>query len=62
MITAALDNIEWIGAEMCPEAVAIAQARHAFWSGLSHEARLAMTEDSIVPQAVEVDTRQCSLF
>ena len=62
MITAALDGIEWIGAEMCPEAVTIAQARHAFWAGLSHEARRAMVEESIVPSRFEPDERQRSLF
>ena len=62
MITAALDGIEWIGAEMCPEAVTIAQARHAFWSGLSFEARRAMVEESIVPSRFEPDERQRSLF
>jgi len=62
MITAALDGIEWIGAEMCPEAVSIAQARHAFWAGLSHEARRAMVEESIVPSRFEPDERQRSLF
>jgi hypothetical protein len=46
MIAAALDNIEWIGAEVCPEAVLIAQARHAFWSGLSPEAIELMKKDS----------------
>lgn len=62
MITAALDGIEWIGAEMCPEAVTIAQARHAFWSGLSHEARRAMVEESIVPSSFEPDEKQLVLF
>lgn len=62
MITAALDDVEWIGAEMCPEAVTIAQARHAFWSGLSHEARRAMIDEGIVPQAIETHERQQSLF
>jgi hypothetical protein len=46
MITAVLDGIEWIGAEMCREAVTIAQARHAFWSGLSPEAIELMKKDS----------------
>jgi len=46
MIAAALDDIEWIGAEMCQEAVTIAQARHAFWSGLSPEAIELMKKDS----------------
>lgn len=62
MITAALDGIEWIGAEMCPEAVSIAQARHAFWAGLSHEARRAMVEGSIVPSSFEPDEKQLVLF
>lgn len=62
MFTAALDGIEWIGAEVCPEAVTIAQARHAFWSGLSHKARRAMVEESIVPSRFEPNERQRSLF
>jgi hypothetical protein len=62
MITAALDGIEWIGAEMCREAVTIAQARHAFWAGLSHEARRAMVEGSIVPSSFEPDEKQLVLF
>ena len=62
MLTAALDGIEWIGAEMCPEAVIIAQSRHAFWAGLSHEARRAMVEESIVPSSFEPDEKQLVLF
>jgi site-specific DNA-methyltransferase (adenine-specific) len=62
MFTAALDGIEWIGAEVCPEAVTIAQARHAFWAGLSFEARRAMIEDAIVLSRLEPDERQVSLF
>jgi hypothetical protein len=62
MLTAALDGIEWIGAEVCPEAVTIAKARHAFWAGLSFEARRAMVENDIVPPLVEIDERQVSLF
>jgi site-specific DNA-methyltransferase (adenine-specific) len=62
MLTAALDDIEWIGAEICPEAVVIAQARHAFWAGLSHEARRAMVEESIVPSSFEPDEKQLVLF
>ena len=46
MLTALLDGVEWLGAEVCPEAVTIAQARHAFWSGLSPEAIETMKKDS----------------
>ncbi len=62
MLTAAIDGIEWLGAEICPEAITIAQARHAFWTGLSHEARRAMVEESVVPSRFEPDERQRSLF
>jgi hypothetical protein len=46
MLTTAIDDIEWIGAEVCPEAVTIAQVRHAFWSSLSPEAIEIMRNDS----------------
>lgn len=62
MLTAALDGIEWIGAEMCPEAVIIAQARHAFWSGLSFDVRRAMMEDDVVPSKFEPVEHQLGLF
>lgn len=48
--------------DLCAEAVTIAQARHAFWSGLSHEARRTMVEESIVPSSSGPDERQRSLF
>jgi hypothetical protein len=62
MFTAYLDGIEWIGAEMCPEAITIANARLAFWKGLSFEARRAMIEDDIVPGRTETQPLQASLF
>lgn len=62
MITAAIDGSEWTGAEICPEAVIITKARHAFWAGLSHEARRAMVEDDEVPTTASVDERQLALF
>lgn len=38
MYTAVLDGIEWLGAEICPDAVTIANARHAFWTSLHPDA------------------------
>ncbi len=62
MLTAAIDGIEWLGAEICPEAITIAQARHAFWTGLSFQAREAFMRDDIVPQTSAANTLQQSLF
>lgn len=62
MLTAAIDGIEWVGAEICPEAITIAQARHAFWTGLSFQAREAFMRDDIMPQTNAANTLQQSLF
>ena len=62
MLTAAIDGIEWLGAEICPEAITIAQARHAFWTGLSFQAREAFMRDDIMPQTNAANTLQQSLF
>lgn len=37
-IAAHLDGIDWIGSEVCPEAIEIAQARLAWWRGLAPSA------------------------
>ena len=45
MYTAYLDDIDWLGAEICPEAITIANARYAFWTSL-HPDALAMILDN----------------
>lgn len=62
MYTAFLDGTDWLGAEVCPEAIVIAEARLAFWRGLSFEARRAFLEDDIVPAKQESIAAQRSLF
>jgi site-specific DNA-methyltransferase (adenine-specific) len=60
MITAALDGIEWIGAEMCPEAVTIAQARHAFWSNLHRDAVAAFMDQRPMKRILEIQNKATS--
>lgn len=62
MYTAYLDGIEWLGAEICPQAIVIAEARLAFWKGLSFDARRAFLEDDVVPEPIATKTNQRSLF
>lgn len=62
MYTAFLDGIDWLGAEICPQAIVIAEARLAFWRGLSFDARRAFTEDDAVPERVERSASQATLF
>lgn len=62
MYTALLDGIEWFGAEVCPEAITIAEARYAFWKGLSFQARDAFMHDDIVAQPNSSHALQQSLF
>lgn len=62
MYTAYLDDIEWLGAEICPEAIAIAEARYAFWRGLAFEAREAFMRDDVVPEPIRRDSRELLLF
>jgi hypothetical protein len=61
-VAALLDGVEWIGAELSPQAITIAEARLAFWRGLSFAARERFLSEDIVPRAAEQDTRQPSLF
>lgn len=60
MITAALDGIEWIGAEVCPEAVTIAQARHAFWSNLHRDAVAAFMDQKPMKRILEIQNKATS--
>ncbi len=62
MYTAHLDDIDWLGAEICPQAIVIAEARLAFWKGLSFEARDGFMRDDVVPMPVERDPRNMLLF
>lgn len=61
-IAAYLDGIEWIGAEVCPEAVEIAEARLAFWRGCTPDALARFCEVGEVPQRPKSDPRQVSMF
>lgn len=62
-IAAHLDGIDWIGAEVCPEAIEIANARLAWWRGLSHEAARVFLATDVVPQPPpNADPRQAALF
>lgn len=61
-IAAYLDGIEWIGAEVCPEAIEIAEARLAFWRGCTPDALARFCEAGEVPQRAKTDPRQVSMF
>lgn len=61
-VAAYLDGIEWIGAELSPQTITIAEARLAFWRGLSFEARERFLAEDVVPRTIESDERQRSLF
>jgi hypothetical protein len=61
-VAAYLDGIDWIGAEVSPQAIEIAEARLAFWRGLSFEARERFLAEDVVPRGIESDERQGSLF
>jgi len=61
-LAAHLADIEWIGAEVCPEAIVIGKARLAWWSGLSAEAKRAMLEDDVMPTPAKTNELQTSLF
>lgn len=62
MITAAIDGIDWVGAEVCPEAVEIARARHAFWSALSPAMLREFMAENVVPQSEASPAGQLGLF
>lgn len=61
-LAAHLADIEWIGAEVCPEAIVIGNARLEWWSALSAEAKRAMLEDDVVPTPAKTNELQTSLF
>jgi hypothetical protein len=60
-LAAHLADVEWIGAEVCPEAIVIGKARLAWWSALSAEAKRAMLEDDVVPTPAKTNELQTSL-
>ena len=62
-IAAHLGGIDWIGAEICPEAVEIAEARLAWWRGLSHEAvREFLATDTVPEPPPPARVEQTALF
>jgi len=61
-LAAHLADVEWIGAEVCPEAIVIGKARLAWWSGLSAEAKRTMLKDDIMPTPAKTNELQTSLF
>ena len=62
MIAALMDGIDWVGAETCPHAVAIAEARYAFWSRLTPAMVAEYTETEIVPAPPKTHAGQLGLF
>ena len=62
MVAAWMDGIDWVGAETCPHALEIAQARYAFWSKLTPAMVAEYTETEIVPIPPQADPRQGTLF
>ncbi len=46
-----LPPIEWVGAETCPEAITIGEARLRWWGGLSDEALETYLSDETIPAA-----------
>jgi len=61
MFTAYLDVVDWIGAEMCPEAIVIAEARLAFWSSLSHEAVAAFMDQKPMTAVMKAQAKSMSV-
>lgn len=62
MIAAWMDGLDWVGAETCPHALEIAQARYAFWSRLTPAMVAEYTETEILPMPPQADPRQARLF
>jgi predicted RNA methylase len=50
------------GAEMCPEAIEIANARLAFWAGIALQALESFILTGDMPGQTAADARQGSLF
>jgi DNA modification methylase len=61
-IACQLLGLDFVGAELCPEAVTIARARLEFWSGLSPQAIDAFKLTGELPTTNQSDKRQISLF
>ena len=61
-IACALLGAEFVGAELCPEAVAIAEARLAFWRGISPAMLDAFISTGELPTTNQGNGRQISLF
>jgi hypothetical protein len=61
-IAAHLDGQDWIGAELCPEAIEIGEARLKWWRGLSPSALAAFLATDVMPKPPSTDPRQASLF
>jgi hypothetical protein len=55
-------GLDYEGAELCPEAVEITNARLAFWSGLSLQALETFKLTGELPESKPMDSRQRSLF
>ena len=61
-IAAQILGLDFEGAELCPEAVEITNARLAFWSGLPLQALETFKLTGELPEVKPVDNRQQSLF
>jgi hypothetical protein len=62
-VAAYLDGIDWIGAEICHQAITITEARLAFWRGCSPSAIAKFLAENEMPQGeAEVSNGQISLF
>lgn len=61
-IAAGMDGLDWVGAETCPHAIAIAEARFAFWSKLTPAMIAEYTETEIVPAPPKTHAGQLGLF
>lgn len=57
-----LPPIEWVGAETCPEAITIGEARLRWWGGLSDEALETYLSDETIPTAETPLAGQLSLL
>lgn len=62
MVAAYLDGIEWLGAELCPQAITIAEARLAWWRALTPQARARFCAEDEMPAAAAPLEGQAALF
>ena len=60
-VTCDLFGLDFVGAELCPEAVTIANARRAFWRGISPQALNGFLATGELPKRAE-PSRNLSLF